>query len=185
MDNMTDDTLIDSIEISWVDGVPTKYTTATVPDFPGAGMLRSFLSRSYWTGLLFYAEGVVEHTGRDANDSGFRYGAEDEEDFDGHADADADADDDADDEDEEADDDDEDEDADSECGDADTVAIVHIFNPYETVTMSEPAFVRLMSRLFSTIVDGATAEPNDVVHSDWWPQFVELTAQVQELAEHI
>lgn len=175
MDEMIDDTLIDSIEISWVPGMPTKYTAATVPDFPGAAMLRGFLSRSYWTGLLFFAEGVVDHTGRDSNDSGFRFGDEDGEDFDGVED-----DDDEDEDDEE--DEDENEEGDDE-GDGDhTVPVVHVYNPYDTVMMSEPAFVRLMSRLFSTIVDGASAEPNDVVQEDWWPQFVELSAEVRELA---
>jgi len=182
MDDMIDDTLIDSITISWVPGVPTKYTNATVAEFPGAVMLRGFLSRSSLSALVFFAEGVVEHSGRDSNDSGFRFGAEDDENFDGYDDADDVEEDDEDDEDDEEEDDDDEEDDDEE--DDEVVPIVHVYNPYETVTMSESAFVRLMARLFSTIVAGAVAEPNDVVQQDWWEEFVALTAQVEQRAEH-
>jgi hypothetical protein len=48
---------------------------------------------------------------------------------------------------------------------------VQMFDPIETIRLSEPAFVRLMARYFEAIVEGATGNDRPEIHDDWWEDF--------------
>jgi hypothetical protein len=150
MDEILDDNVVDSIAIQWQSGPGPARTSVSMPDGPGARLLRSFLTLNYWTGLLFMAEGIIEQAGRDVNDSGFNYPE------------------------------DEDDEAGAETEPAET--IIEVYNPYESVKLREPAFVRLMSRLYQAVIAGATRDGDAVTQTDWWPRFVEVAEAVRQRA---
>lgn len=50
---------------------------------------------------------------------------------------------------------------------------VEMFDPIDTIHISEAAFDRLMSRYFNTIVEGAAAHQKPETQEEWWQDFVE------------
>ncbi|HEX8113456.1 MAG TPA: hypothetical protein VF516_37255 [Kofleriaceae bacterium] len=50
---------------------------------------------------------------------------------------------------------------------------VEMFDPIDTIHISEAAFDRLMSRYFDTIVRGATENLRPEIRESWWPKIVD------------
>ena len=166
MGDIANDDWVEAIAIQWQGGPGLARTSVSMPEGPGARLLRGYLTITYWTGFLFTAEGVLERAGRDVNDSGFRYPGDEL------------------DEDTPKDDDAEDEiaspSASAEAAPGET--LVEVYNPYETVTMREAAFVRLMSRLYQAVSQGAARDGDPVTQKDWWPRFVEVAEAIRARA---
>ena len=57
---------------------------------------------------------------------------------------------------------------------------VEMFDPIETIHISEGAFDRVMSRYFGVIIQGVTAHQGPELQEGWWPAFVTNARLIDE-----
>lgn len=144
---MIDDPHVDALRIVWDDDSLGGPGPRVVDAPPERRLLRDFLSRETWQQFVqFILPGALNHHGRVAEYSGFRFPSDldpDDEPFEG----------------------------------------VELFDPIDTLHLSEAAFDRLMSRYFDVIVQGVTENQRPELREPWWPRFVqgaqELSARAQ------
>jgi hypothetical protein len=55
---------------------------------------------------------------------------------------------------------------------------VEMFDPIDTIHISEGAFDHLMSRYFNAIIEGATAHQKPEIQEEWWQDFVEIAREL-------
>ena len=58
---------------------------------------------------------------------------------------------------------------------------VRIYDYYDAFTISEPAFIRMMSRLLDVLVIGAESHHLAVTKEGWWTEFVDLSVKIQQM----
>lgn len=59
---------------------------------------------------------------------------------------------------------------------------VMLFDPLDTIYISDGAFDRLMARYFDTLITGATSHNKPVVAEEWWAEFVDSARKLHERA---
>ena len=59
---------------------------------------------------------------------------------------------------------------------------VELFDPIDTLHVSEGAFDRLMSRYFDCIIEGVHAHGGPEAQQGWWPELVRLADQLRQRA---
>jgi hypothetical protein len=60
---------------------------------------------------------------------------------------------------------------------------VQLYDPIDTIHVSQPAFDRLMSRYFDTIVEAVQANRRPEAAEDWWPTFEGSARELRRRAE--
>lgn len=56
---------------------------------------------------------------------------------------------------------------------------VMVFDPLDTIYLSDGAFARLMNRYFETIIEGVASHQKDELKEAWWPEFLDIAQQIK------
>jgi hypothetical protein len=57
---------------------------------------------------------------------------------------------------------------------------VMIFDPLDTIYLSDTVFDRLMNRYFQKLIEGATKYEKDVLKEDWWIEFLDIAKEIEQ-----